>query len=687
VLALITAAHACRPFGEQPATETTQASLTCRAPVRREGRARLENAFPALTFVGPTRLVRAQLAGDARWFVAERTGKVLSFADRKDAREAIPFADLAAAGRIFEGSLDDGLMGFAIHPRFAENGQVFFAYTAPPSDPAAGPLEYHIARGRSTDGGRTLDVSTLETMIAFPKKESIHHGGAMAFGPDGMLYVATGDGAMGDPPGNAQQKASLMGKVLRIDVDAPSLPYAVPPDNPFVADAGARPEIWALGFRNPWTMSFDRETGALWLGDVGQHRWEEIDVVTRGGNYGWRVKEGTQCYRTSTCTDAGFVDPVFVYSHGEGFSITAGFTYRGAALPDLRGAFLISDFITGRVSAVREGRAQAIVESGLNVSALVEDRDGEALVVDYLTGTILRLLPDVRPSTIPRKLSETGCFDTRTGSASAELFPYDVQTPLWSDGAAKQRWLMIPDGVSIGIGPEGEWVLPTGTLVFKTFVAHGRNVETRMLAKHEEGGWAGYTYAWDDDGADATLLDDGWLRDFGEGRSWSYPSRGDCFSCHNLAAGRTLGLSTPQMSKNGQIEALLARGWLEPNSVAPVPPPVTLDERARAYLDVNCSNCHRPSGPAAGLGDLRRDRELHRMGICNIAALDVEGAPFRLQPGDPAASAIVERMRSNGPQRMPPLASAVVDEEGASLVEQWISGLDDEACPLFRLTP
>jgi uncharacterized repeat protein (TIGR03806 family) len=662
-----------------PRAET--AKLSCRVPTRPPGRARAQNAFPRLAFEGPTRLVRTAEGASARWFVAERTGKILAFEDRQDAGASV-FADLAAAGRIFEGSYDDGLMGLALHPRFADNGEVFVAYTGPSATSA---LEYHIDRARSTDGGRTLDLSTLEPMIVFPKVESIHHGGAMAFGPDGMLYIATGDGAFGDPDGNAQRLDSPMGKVLRIDVDA-KRPYAVPPDNPFIAAGGARPEIWALGLRNPWTMSFDRASGALWLGDVGHRRWEEIDIITRGGNYGWRVKEGTQCFSTPTCRSEGFIDPVFTYSHGEGFSITAGFVYRGAAFPALREAFVFADFITGRVSAMREGKAETLIESGLNISGLAEDGAGEILVLDYLSGTIQRLAADDRPSEIAPKLSATGCFDTRGGRVADDLFPYDVVTPLWSDGAEKERWLKLPADDAIFVNKAGKWALPVGSVTFKTFRLDGKNVETRMFVHHEEGGWAGYSYAWDEDGMDATLLEDGVTRDLGGGRSWTYPSRGDCFACHNLATGRALGFTTSQMDRDGQIDALVAMGAIDPSRIVRSPAPTTIEQRARAYLDVNCGNCHRPTGPAAGLGDLRREGSLGEMFVCNVPATDSEGTRVRLRPGDPAASAIARRMRATDASRMPPIGSAVVDEAAASLIEAWIAAMDPTLCSTFEPT-
>jgi len=228
-----------------------------------------------------------------------------------------------------------------------------------------------------------------------------HNGGQIAFGPDGLLYVGLGDGGSGgDPLGHAQDTSTLLGSILRIDVDR-GTPYAVPPDNPFAA-GGGRPEIFAWGLRNPWRWSFDRETGELWCGDVGQNRWEEVDRIRRGGNYGWNVREGAHCFASAECDSAGLIEPVAEYSHDEGCSITGGYVYRGATLPQISGAYVYGDFCSGRIWGLFSAGGGALAprllaESGLQISSFAEDHDGELYVVDY-GGGIHRLASAPEPS-------------------------------------------------------------------------------------------------------------------------------------------------------------------------------------------------------------------------------------------------------------------------------------------------
>lgn len=671
--------------------------LTCTMGDRAPGKYRITPAYPALTFQEATRIA---VAKTGRVYVAERLGKVHVFDDRDDVKESRVFADLGAMGKIYDGDVADGIMGFALHPRFAETGEVFFVYTEPRRFTGQGArFNLVIARGRSLDGGLTMDPSTLETVLAMPRFDSMHHGGDAAFGPDGMLYVTIGDGETGDPDGHAQNKASLRGKVLRLDVS--QKPYAVPPDNPFVGESGAEPEIWAYGFRNPWTFSFDRVDGTLWLGDVGHSAYEEIDAVVRGGNYGWRTKEGAQCFRDEPCDGTGMIDPVYQYSHREGFSVTVGIAYHGTKLPNLRGTLLFADFVLGRIQALHHEagttpRAELVVDTGLQVASFAEDRNGEPLFSDYANGKIQRIEIEPTPAVIPPRLSETGCFDLAEAPSGAihvadNMFPYDVNMELWSDGATKDRWLSLPAGSAIGVYKDGTWFPPDGTIAWKTFRVDGRPVETRMLVNHAKSGWVGYSYAWDADGKDATLLEAGETRDVGNGKSWTYPSRSDCFACHTMSAGaRTLGLSTAQLNRpiagttTNQVDALIQRGGLDLTNAHGATPVDALPRfatrdgdvagRARAYLQVNCASCHHLGGPAAMYGDFR-----FAMSDASFCATTSEGARF-VVPGDPGASAIVQRMRTTGPQRMPPLASAIVHDEGVAWVEAWIASLPPATC-------
>jgi hypothetical protein len=284
--------------------------------------------------------------GSGRLFVLEQAGRVLILAD--GAVETTPFLDLS--GRV-SCCGERGLLGLAFHPEYEANGELFVAY----SDSRGDTVVSRFSVGSDPD---RVDPASETEVLTVPQPFANHNGGHLAFGPDGYLYVGTGDGGGGgDPQGNAQRLDTLLGKILRLDVDG--RPYAVPPDNPFVGAAAARPEIWAYGLRNPWRFAFDAGSGQhfLYIADVGQNRFEEINVVgaaIAGVNYGWRVMEGRVCFNPSPgCAMAGLTQPVHVYDHDDGCSVTGGFVYRGSAMPDLQGHYLYADYCGGWVRSFR----------------------------------------------------------------------------------------------------------------------------------------------------------------------------------------------------------------------------------------------------------------------------------------------------------------------------------------------
>jgi len=341
-------------------------------------------AFPRLVLERPVALLEA---ASGRRYVVEQGGRILTFT-AADGGDASVFVDIS--DRVDDGPSEAGLLGMALDPQFAGNGRVILSYTR-----SAAPLTSVVARYTSSDGGLTLDPASEQVILTIEQPYTNHNGGQVAFGPDGYLYLGFGDGGSGgDPLGNGQNPLTLLGSMLRIDVSV--TPYAIPSDNPFVL-GGGRPEVYAYGLRNPWRWSFDRVTGRLWAGDVGQNLWEEIDIIVRGGNYGWAIREGMHCYQALSCTEAGLIAPVAEYNHFQGCSVTGGYVYRGAAVPALQGRYLYGDFCSGRiwsrqVDAGPGVESVELINSGLHISSFAEDRAGEVYVIDY-SGAIYRFTP------------------------------------------------------------------------------------------------------------------------------------------------------------------------------------------------------------------------------------------------------------------------------------------------------
>ncbi len=325
-----------------------------------------------------------------RLYVVERGGVIKVI--RNDTVLPSPFLDISAR---VKGDGEQGLLSVAFHPQYAQNGWLYVYYTNLDGDS-------HISRFAVTADPDSADAASEQLVLFVAQPFVNHNGGLLAFGPDGMLYIGLGDGGSGgDPQGNGQNLGTLLGTILRIDIDG-GTPYAVPSDNPFVNDAAARPEIWVYGMRNPWRFSFDRATGDLYIGDVGEGAFEEIDfqgaASTGGQNYGWNVMEGAECFNAGSCDRSGLTLPIAEYSHAEGCSVTGGYVYRGNRVPAIAGRYFYADFCTGWIRSFRLMGDAAIdhrdhsAELGTlsQVASFGEDASGELYVVT-LGGSVYRI--------------------------------------------------------------------------------------------------------------------------------------------------------------------------------------------------------------------------------------------------------------------------------------------------------
>ncbi|MCY4579603.1 MAG: PQQ-dependent sugar dehydrogenase [Chloroflexi bacterium] len=349
----------------------------------------VERVFPELSFKRMVGMAYAEDGSD-RLFVVLQRGVIVSFANEQGVEEADVFLDIEE--RVSDRGNEEGLLGLAFDPEYSANGYFYVYYSA--ANPRRSVLS------RFTVGGGVADPDSERVILEVEQPHSNHNGGQIAFGPDGYLYVGLGDGgSRGDPQGNGQDLSTLLGSIIRIDVSTldETGSYAIPADNPFVGVEGARGEIWAYGIRNPWRFSFDRESGELWMADVGQNRFEEVDIVRRGLNYGWNVMEGSSCFKPSRGCDAqGFELPVAEYGRDGGCSVTGGYVYRGDRLPSLYGAYIYGDFCSGKIWGLRyeDGRVTEqleLVDSRLEISSFGEDQSREMFILSF-DGGIYRLV-------------------------------------------------------------------------------------------------------------------------------------------------------------------------------------------------------------------------------------------------------------------------------------------------------
>lgn len=552
-----------------------------------------------------------------------------------------------------------------------------------------------------------------------------HDGGGIVFGPDGLLYLSTGDGTSdSDGWDSGQDISTLLGRVLRIDVDHPdgTNAYSVPKDNPFVGRPNTRGEIWAYGLRNPWRMSIDSRTGDIWVGNNGQDLWETAHLIRRGENYGWSVYEGSHpFYLHRRRGPTPVVAPTIEHHHSEMRSLTGGLVYHGKIFSELEGAYVYGDYSSGQIWGARHDGSkltwhQKLAQTQLQIAAFSMDHGENILIVDH-SGGIYRLTRAKAHSSstiFPQRLSDTGVFaSTREHRVAPGIIPYSVNAPGWADGARAERFIGLPDDLRIDYRSSGAWDMTNGavlvqTLSLATESGNGsalRRIETRLLTR-QSGMWVGYSYRWDDDQADARLVpSQGAEQEFTVGnfgdqtnssrrQVWHFPSRTECMACHSRAAGFVLGLSEVQLNRvqdysgtrADQIPTLNHIGLFTKNIsktehrglANPYEASDSLELRARAYLHVNCSGCHVEAGGGNSKMELGIGTTLEKM---NLLGARPQHDGFGIQnamlvaPGRPDNSILLQRLSRRGRGQMPPLVTAVVDEKAMQLVREWISSL------------
>lgn len=700
---------------------------------------RTVNAYPNLKFNQPTVLTPAPHSD--RLFLAERFGMLYSFRDDPGVETADVFLNLKTDLRSLP---DDGsakgvgsAYGIAFHPDYPKTSYVYVTYTLNPTDRNNHPL---------LDGTRVsrFEVTQTDPPRAIPESEEIvvtwreggHNGGCLKFGPDGYLYISTGDATSPSPPDAlkaGQDVSNLLSAILRIDVNRPQpdRAYSVPADNPFVALPEARPEIWAYGFRNPWKMSFDRETGDLWVGDVGWELWEMIYHVERGGNYGWSISEGPQMVDPGGKRGPTPIrPPAIALPHSQSSSITGGFVYRGKEFPELRGKYIFGDYDTRGVwgTTIENGfltEMETLTPVEHRVVAFAEKNDGEVLIVDFNDGTLNRFVKnDAAPADqpFPRRLSETNLFRNVAGQdPSPGVYPFAPAEPMWMDGATAERFVGLPGDSSVrwypsprpipGTDSRAAVQFPAESVLAKTIsleTTEGeKKIETQLL--HFDGRfWQAYSYRWNDEQTDAELLPaEGDVATFTipdsdapEGHSelrWTFQGRQQCLRCHNRWNEHALAFNIVQLNygfgEEHELSRMIDLGLIDkvteengksinwPRNAEPLQ--FVLESsgnkgtgaEARAYLHVNCAHCHQRGAGGTSTMDLRYELPLDKLNAIDAPPLQgnlgIEDARL-VAPDDPYRSVLFYRMLKSGAGHMPHIGNERVDPRGLRLVSDWI---------------
>lgn len=637
--------------------------------------------------------------GSGRLVSVDKNGFALAFPDDPSSGFATTFLDLAS--KVSVGG-EAGLLGLTFAPDFSATGELFVVYTTDfPSRTVLSRLQVQ---------GDSAPAWTEQELLTIPRQTDFHNGGGLRFGNDGYLYLALGDDL---EAGFAQDLSNLRGKILRLDRNGQPAP-----GNPFASLPGARAEIYAYGFRNPWRLSVDPWTGDVWVADVGAETREEINQLQPGGNFGWPAFEGSVPNdSTQNLNYADSVPPTYEYDHGVGRCVIGGFVYRGSQLPELNGSYLFADATTGDFWALAPGAVSAErLGAGLPFPVIVApDGAGEPLIGCLSGGQVRRLAGqpgESQPNDPPFFLSQTGLFsDLFALTPSEGMLEYEVNSPLWSDGAYKRRFFGLPAGGRVQFSTTDAWGFPQGTALVKHFSlaqpgAPPKKIETRVFL-NTASGWRGFTYRWNVEGTDAYRISEDQVAvhatvDPYTGQwievEWQYPGPSSCNQCHTPAAGYVLGLRTGQLNREfdfalatdnqlrtyehiglfesatlptGQFDPAILSAWARPDDFG-----APLNDRARSYLAANCASCHLIDG-ATGLNmDLAHDTPIWAMNTHGVFPTSGDLGlwnPARIRPWAANSSVLFERMRRLDGTRMPPLGSTHVDLGGVALIEAWIN--------------
>jgi uncharacterized repeat protein (TIGR03806 family) len=723
----------------------------------------LNNAFPSVSLNQPV-CITSPPQETNRLFILEKGGNI------------VVITNLAAPTRTVFMSLpvvtdsESGLLGLAFHPGYATNGYFYVFSSRNMTTSLGSGLHQCISRFQVTSTNSNVALTNTELpLITEYDWAPNHNGGDLHFGPDAYLYASVGDGgAQYNGSLNAQIITNnFFSAILRIDVDkrpgnllpnphpANTTNYFIPADNPFVGAThfngqtfnatNVRTEFFSIGYRNPWRFSFDPATGLIYVGDVGQDDYEEVDVITNGANCGWAYYEGMHLAKPLypgqptilTNPPAGLVFPIQEYPHSgtalyNGNAVIGGVVYRGIRLAQLYGDYIFSDNGSGFVWMLRYDGSNTVpfqylasAPSGGPSAFGIDPRNGDILIAQVSNGQILRLDYNASPTgaPLPPTLADTGAFtDQTTLAPSAGIVPYDLNVPFWSDNAIKSRWFSVPNtNLTITFNPNGNWSFPTGTVWIKHFeleltngvAASRKRLETRFIVRNTNGVY-GITYRWDS-ATNATLVPEAGLdesfsiNDGGNLRTqiWHYPGRSECLVCHTAAGGYGLGFRTEQLNRDmtygslttNQISALSAAGYFsppvtnDPTTMLALAPAtnaaISLEYRARSFLAANCSQCHQPGGPAQRANwDARINTSTANAGLIRGLPVNNLGSTsnFIIAPQSPANSILLTRISTRDlgslPSiQMPPLDSNLADTQDILVVSNWIASLSPGQIP------